>query len=73
MKIRLIGGLFTDMSTITLNNNNLIAKPKGERVGPVRTTSQLELKLWLFNIPIMNMSYQIHHYPKSMFYDVCAW
>ena len=70
MKIRLIGGLFTDMSTITLNNNNLIAKPKGERVGPVRTTSQLELKLWLFNIPIMNMSYQIHHYPKSMFYDV---
>lgn len=69
MKIRMSGGLFTELSTITLNNNNLVAKPKGERVGPVRTTSQLEMTLWVFGLPVMEMSYQIHHYPKSMLYD----
>lgn len=70
MKIRLNGGLFTEMSTITLNNKNFIAKPTGEHVGPVRTTSQMEITMWMFNLPILEISYQVHHYPKSMLYDV---
>lgn len=70
MKIRLIGGLFTEMSTVTLNNKNFVAKPIGEHVGPVRTTSQMEITMWMFNLPLMEISYQVHHYPKSMLYDV---
>lgn len=70
MKIRLIGGLFTEMSTVTLNNKNFIAKPIGEHVGPVRTTSQMEITMWMFNLPLLEISYQVHHYPKSMLYDV---
>ncbi len=70
MKIRLIGGLFTEMSTITLNNKNFVAKPIGEHVGPVRTTSQMEITMWMFNLPLLEISYQVHHYPKSMLYDV---
>lgn len=70
MKIRLTGGLFTELSTVTLNNKNFIAKPIGEHVGPVRTTSQMEVTMWLFNLPLLEISYQVHHYPKSMLYDV---
>lgn len=70
MKIRLSGGLFTEMSTVTLNNKNFVAKPIGEHVGPVRTTSQMEVTMWLFNLPLLEISYQVHHYPKSMLYDV---
>lgn len=70
MKLRLTGGLLTEMASITLNNDNIVAKPKGEHVGPVRTTSQMVVTLWLYNLPIMDISYQVHHYPKSMLYDV---
>lgn len=70
MKIRLNGGLFTEMSTVTLNNKNFVATPIGEHVGPVRTTSQMEITMWMFNLPLLEISYQVHHYPKSMLYDV---
>lgn len=70
MKIRLIGGLFTEMSTITLNNKNFVAKPIGEHVGPIRTTSQMKITMWMFNLPLLEISYQVHHYPKTMLYDV---
>ncbi|CBL47366.1 hypothetical protein HDN1F_37830 [gamma proteobacterium HdN1] len=70
MKIRMTGGLLTDLTSITLNNKNFIATPIGEHVGPIRTTSQMKVMIWLFNLPIMDVSYQAHHYPKSMLYDV---
>lgn len=70
MKLRLIAGLFTDISTVTLNNKNFVATPLGEHVGPVRTTSQMKITLWMFSLPLMEISYQVHHYPKSMLYDV---
>lgn len=69
MKIRIQGGLLTDLATVKLDNNNIIAKIKGEHVGPIRTTSQLELTVWYLGIPAIDISYQVHHYPKSMLYD----
>lgn len=70
MKLRMTGGLVTSLSEVTLNNDNFIGKPVGENVGPIRTTSQMMVTVWLVGLPLLDVSYQVHHYPKSMVYDV---
>ncbi len=70
LKLRMDAGLITSFSKTTLNNNQIVAIPAGEHVGPIRATSQMDLTLWLFKIPMLQVSLQIHHYPKSIVYDV---
>ncbi|MCG8311751.1 MAG: hypothetical protein MI976_00915 [Pseudomonadales bacterium] len=70
MKIRLDAGLVTSFAQTQLNNDEFVALPKGEVIGPIRTTTQLEVTLWLVNIPILEISLQLHHYPKAILYDV---
>ena len=70
LKLRLDAGLLTSFSKTTLNNNQIVAEPAGEHIGPIRATTQMDLTLWLFKMPMLQVSLQIHHYPKSVVYDV---
>ena len=71
-KIRLQTGVITALAKIQLNNEDMVATPKGEHFGPVRSTTQLELIVWFFKVPFMRMSIQLHHSPNSLLYDVRA-
>ncbi|MDX1693216.1 MAG: hypothetical protein R3208_05590 [Ketobacteraceae bacterium] len=70
MKIRLGAGFMTSLANVELNNKNVIAQSGGVRVGPIRTTTQLEMTVWMFEIPLFTASLQLHHYPKSLIYDL---
>ncbi|MCG8671317.1 MAG: hypothetical protein MI867_18065 [Pseudomonadales bacterium] len=70
MKIRLGAGFITSLATVELNNKHLVAEPKGERIGPIRTSTQLELTVWMLELPIFTASLQLHHYSKSLVYDM---
>ncbi|MCG8668597.1 MAG: hypothetical protein MI867_04220 [Pseudomonadales bacterium] len=70
MKIRLDAGLMTSLTPTSLNNDEFVAIPTGEVTGPIRSTTQLKVTLWLMNLPILKISLQLHHYPKTMLYDV---
>lgn len=70
MKIRLDGGLVTSVTQTSLDNDEFVALPQGEVTGPIRSTTQLKVTLWLMNLPILKISLQLHHYPKAMLYDV---
>ncbi|MCG8673123.1 MAG: hypothetical protein MI867_27285 [Pseudomonadales bacterium] len=70
MKLRLNAGLLTSANPIELTNNDLIATPSGERIGPIRTTTQLSVTVWIMNLPVLKLSSQLHHYPKGLQYDV---
>ena len=70
MKIRMEGGLVTPITQTSLDNDEFVALPMGEVTGPIRSTTQLKVTLWLMNLPILKISLQLHHYPKAMLYDV---
>lgn len=70
LKLRLNTGIVTSVTKTELNNDQIIALPTNEIIGPIRTTTQLELNLYLFGVSIMQMSMQIHHYPNSIMFDV---
>ena len=70
LKLRMDTGLITSFSKTTLNNNQIVAIPAGEHIGPIRATTQMDLTLWLLKMPMLQVSLQIHHYPKSIVYDV---
>lgn len=70
MKLRLNTGILTSVTDTELNNDQMIALPTGEIIGPIRTTTQLDFNLYLFGVSILQLSMQIHHYPKSVMYDV---
>lgn len=70
MKLRLNTGILTSVTDTELNNDQMIALPTGEIIGPIRTTTQLDFNLYLFGVSILQLSMQIHHYPKSIMYDV---
>lgn len=70
MKLRLNAGLVSSIAQTELNNDDLIALPTGENIGPIRTTTQLDFTLYLLKLPLLQLSLQIHHYPKAMMYDV---
>lgn len=70
LKLVLRGGVLTSLAEVELDTSNLIAKPKGEIIGPIRTTTQLEFNVSFMSVPILNLGIQIHHYPKSLTYDV---
>ncbi|OUR90612.1 hypothetical protein A9Q81_19205 [Gammaproteobacteria bacterium 42_54_T18] len=72
LKIRLETGIISSLIKTEINNESLIAIPKGERIGPIRTTTQMELTFWLLKLPILRVSLQLHHFPNSLLYDVRA-
>ena len=72
LKIRLDTGVIIDLAKIELNNGDLIATPKSERIGPIRTTTQMELVFWFLNLPYVTVSLQLHHAPNSLVYDIRA-
>jgi len=70
LKIRLKTGIITNLVKTELNNESLVAIPRGEHIGPIRTTTQFELTFWLLKLPILTVSLQLHHFPGSLIYDV---
>lgn len=70
LNLLLRGGVLTSLAEVELGSNQLVATPTGELIGPIRTTTQLNFKVMFANIPILNLSVQIHHSPKSLMYDV---
>ena len=72
LKIRLDTGVITSLAKTRLNNEDTVAIPKAERIGPIRTTTQMELTFWFLKIPFIRLSLQQHHSPKSLLYDIRA-
>ena len=69
LKIRLSGGLFLPFPRIKLDNDNFIATPYAERVGPVRATTQFKVVWSMFKIPVIDFQMQVHYYPQSLTYS----
>lgn len=69
LKFRMRTGVVGNLTTIKLNNEHIIAQPAGERIGPIRATTQMDVTVWMFGLPMMQISMQVHHYPKSVLYD----
>lgn len=69
LKIRLKTGVVTSVTSLEMENNNFVALPVGDRVGPIRTVSQWNVTFTMMNVPLMQASIQLHVYPKSMVYD----
>lgn len=72
LKIRLDTGVISSLAQTRLSNEDTIAIPKAERIGPIRTTTQMELTFWFLKLPFIRLSLQQHHSPKSLLYDVRA-
>ena len=70
LNLKLRGGVLTSLAEVELDNEQLIAVPRGEKIGPIRTTTQLDFSVYFLAIRILNLSVQIHHGPKSLMYDV---
>lgn len=70
LKIRIETGVITSLAQTRLNNKDLVATPMGEIIGPIRTTTQMELVLWFLKLPLLRISLQLQHSPKSLIYDV---
>lgn len=72
MKLRLHSGLFLPFPKIKLDNDNFVARPYDERVGPVRATTQFLVNLYLFKIRMVSFQIQVHYFPKSFSYAARA-
>lgn len=70
LELSLKGGILTSYAEVSLDKDQLVAVPKGELIGPIRTTTQLEFTVYFMAVPILSMSVQIHHAPQSLMYDV---
>lgn len=70
MKVRITGGVLTKAAQLKYNNDDLLGKPSGEVTGPIRSVTQLEVELTVVGVPFVTISLQLHHYPKSVLYDI---
>jgi len=70
LELKLRGGLLTSLAEVELDRDQLVAVPKGELIGPIRTTTQLDFTVYFMAVPVLDMSVQIHHTPQSLMYDV---
>ncbi|HCB39440.1 MAG TPA: hypothetical protein DEP79_07100 [Gammaproteobacteria bacterium] len=70
LNLQLRGGILTSLAEVELGKDQLVAVPKGELIGPIRTTTQLDFSVYFMALPVLNLSVQIHHGPKSLMYDV---
>lgn len=69
LKIRFNTGVVTNVTSTEMDNNNFVAHPVGDRVGPIRTVSQWNVDFIFAGVSLMQASIQLHVYPKSMVYD----
>jgi len=69
LKFRMQTDVVMNLTSISLNNEDIVAKPAGEKIGPIRTSTQMDLTVWMFGLPMMKISMQVHHYPRSVIYD----
>lgn len=70
MKIRISGGVLTSLAKINYDNEDLLGEPSGEVIGPIRSVTQLKVQLALMGVPFVDISLQLHHYPKAVLYDI---
>lgn len=70
LKLRLNTGIMTPVTNAEFDNDQIIALPTGEVIGPIRTTTQLEVNLYVLGVSFIKLSMQVHHYPKSILFDV---
>lgn len=70
MKVRISGGVLTSLAEISYNNEDLLGQPSGELTGPIRSVTQLRVELSIVGATFVTISLQLHHYPKSVLYDI---
>lgn len=70
MKLNVNVGAGGPLVRLNLNNDNMVAKPEGAIIGPIRTTTQAEFVVDMLGVPMITLSLQIHHYPRAVIYDV---
>lgn len=64
LKMRISGGVFTSVTRLSLDNDNLRPKVIGVRGGPIRSTVQLEAAVVVSGISVMKMQAQVIRYPR---------
>ncbi|HEX4937274.1 MAG TPA: hypothetical protein VFX11_01255 [Candidatus Kapabacteria bacterium] len=70
MKLKVSGGVMLPQLRMDLTNDNMVATPAGAIIGPIRTTTQADFNVHFMGVHVVRFSLQIHHYPKSVIYDV---
>jgi len=70
MKLNVNVGAAGPLVRMNLDNDNMVAKPEGAIMGPIRTTTQAEFVVDMLGVPLITLSLQIHHYPRAVIYDV---
>ncbi|HVL01664.1 MAG TPA: hypothetical protein VM553_17720 [Dongiaceae bacterium] len=70
MKLTVSGGVMLPQLRMNLTNDNMVATPAGALIGPIRTTTQAEFNVYFMGVHWVRFSMQIHHYPKSVIYDL---
>ena len=70
MKLAVSGDVITRPFHLTLGNDNMVARPVGAIIGPIRTVTQADLSVHFMGVDLVRLSLQIFHYPKSVIYDV---
>lgn len=69
MKLRISTGVITSFPRWTFNNKNLIAKPVGENIGPIRATAMFKVTARYFYIPLISAYVQAHYLPNGFEYS----
>lgn len=64
LKMRISGGVFTPITRVTLDNDNIRPKIIGQKSGPIRSTIQMEAAVVVAGIPILKMQVQVSRYPR---------
>lgn len=64
LKMRIAGGVFTALTRMTLDNDNLRPRVIGVRAGPIRAVMQVETTVVFAGVPVMRMQVQVHRYPR---------
>lgn len=64
LKMRISGGVFTPVTRLTLDNENLRPKLVGYRSGPIRSTMQLDTAVVVGGVTVMKMQVQVVRYPR---------
>lgn len=69
-KLRLQSGVVLPFVKTKLNNRHIVAKLKGQKVGPIRATAHYKVRVKVAGIPLMSIVMQVHHEYSRMLYDV---
>lgn len=70
MKLNVNVGVAGPVVKMNFDNDDMIAEPEGAIIGPIRTTTQAKFVVSMMGVPLIQLSLQIHHYPRAVIYDV---